>query len=390
LGGKVLVAGFLLAGLAFHAEMMGKAWRELRAVSIASMVVLLVATLVHRGVHAMLVERSSPGLRWHRAVVVSEAHAGCANSMVGGGAVGTGLKAAMLRSYGLDGTDVATSIVAAGAVPSIAMWLMALANTGPQVLAGTASPFHATVAAVALAVVLGQLVFWWVALIHPGPARRAGNVMDRVVPRLHRRCRGPLRPLRRHLSHVEGRHVTEAVRRRGLDLLRTRGATLLATGLVAQVTLAIVMLLSLRSVGAHGASLFEVLEVFAITRVAASFVPLPGGVGVFDVGLFSGLVGAGANGGAVVAALMVFRSVTFLLPILTGLFSVAWWRRVERRRPVSPVEAVDASQAAEPAPPAGVVQPADTLAGPLPAAVEEPVAGAVTLGQLASSVSTAF
>jgi hypothetical protein len=286
----------------------------------------------------------------------------------------------MLRSYGLEGPDVATSIVAAGAVPSIAMWLMALANTGPRVLAGTASPFHATIAAIALAVVIGQLTFWWVALIHPGPARRAGGVVDRVVPRLHRRCRGPLRPLGRHLASVEGRHATEAVRRRGLALLRSRGGSLLLTGLVAQVTLALVMVLSLRSVGAQGASVLEVVEVFAITRVAVSVVPLPGGVGVFDVGLFSGLVGSGANGAAVVAALVVFRSVTFLLPIATGLFSIAWWRRLERRRP--PVAASDEATA-EAGVSDGIVRPA------LPVAGVQVLVALPAAGQLSSSVSTA-
>jgi uncharacterized membrane protein YbhN (UPF0104 family) len=74
-----------------------------------------------------------------------------------------------------------------------------------------------------------------------------------------------------------------------------------------------------------------VVLVFGLVRLAAAFSPVPGGIGVTELGLSVLLVRAGANEPAAVAAIVAFRAVTFLLPLLLGTVCFACWRWSRRR-----------------------------------------------------------
>ena len=59
----------------------------------------------------------------------------------------------------------------------------------------------------------------------------------------------------------------------------------------------------------------------------ASFVPVPGGVGVAEFGLTLGLTTAGMPPEAAVAAVLLYRISTFYLPPLWGFFAMRWLQR---------------------------------------------------------------
>lgn len=328
----LLVGALVASAVLFHGRFLGAAFGEVRTLPPLVALLLLAGSGTHRTLQALLIGNSAPGLSMRRSFVASEAYAGCSNAMLGGAAVGTGVKVAMLRCWGHHSAQVATSLAATAVAPAIAMWSMALAHTGPRVLAGTADSFQTSVAAGALLALVAHIGFWWYVLARPGPATRAGRVVDRVLPLILRCCRGPLRRVRPVLARVHGTEATTAVRAVGLDVVRRRGAALVATGLGSQLLLAVLLLLALRGVGENGPGNLEVLRAFAIARVAASFVPTPGGMGVLDVGLFTALVGAGAQASSAMAALVLFRAATFAVPILTGTVALLWWRRIGRHR----------------------------------------------------------
>jgi uncharacterized protein (TIRG00374 family) len=71
----------------------------------------------------------------------------------------------------------------------------------------------------------------------------------------------------------------------------------------------------------------EVLAVFAFVRLLSALPVTPGGVGVVELGLTAGLVAAGGNRAKVVAAVLVFRALTYLLPIPVGVLTYVVWRR---------------------------------------------------------------
>jgi putative heme transporter len=70
-----------------------------------------------------------------------------------------------------------------------------------------------------------------------------------------------------------------------------------------------------------------VLAVFAFARLATAIPLTPGGVGFVEGVLVTGLVGAGGDPDEVAAAVVVYRALTWALPILVGIGCYLWWRR---------------------------------------------------------------
>jgi len=314
-------------GLVVNVGLLRAAAAELGRLSGLSMALLIGGALLHRAMQTALLTGSVRQLRWTRALVASEAHSGCSNSMVGGGAIGAGVKASMLRSWGVDAAAIATSMTVTAVVPTVAMWSLALVHTAPQVLAGTASTNETLVAAGAVLALVLQIGFWSLALRHAALTRRLCDLVASVTRRVALRCRGRLRRWQDPLLGFDAHALAARMRTEALQLARRRSLRLFALGITSQLCLALVLVVALWGLGGRQASLVEVFQAFTMARVAASFVPLPGGLGVLDVGLFAGLVHAGASPAVVVAALVVYRASTFALPIITGCAALLWWRR---------------------------------------------------------------
>jgi uncharacterized protein (TIRG00374 family) len=71
----------------------------------------------------------------------------------------------------------------------------------------------------------------------------------------------------------------------------------------------------------------QVLAVFAFARLLSAIPLTPGGVGVVELALIEGLTRAGGDDPPVVAAVLLFRLLTYLLPIALGLGAYIYWRR---------------------------------------------------------------
>jgi uncharacterized protein (TIRG00374 family) len=71
----------------------------------------------------------------------------------------------------------------------------------------------------------------------------------------------------------------------------------------------------------------EALVVFASARLLTAVPFTPGGLGVVEVALITGLAAAGGDRALVAAAVLVFRALTFVLPIPLGLATYVFWRR---------------------------------------------------------------
>jgi uncharacterized membrane protein YbhN (UPF0104 family) len=159
-------------------------------------------------------------------------------------------------------------------------------------------------------------------------AVRTGLVAGRVTSLLRR-------PLR--LGPVTGwDRATAKFRRRTVLLLRARWQRLTAVTVASHLLLFCVLLLSLRfvGVGQHEVGWAEALAVFAFARLVTAVPLTPGGVGIVELALVAGLVAAGGPRVGVVAAVLVFRALTYVLPIPLGLVAwVCWRRRRSWRRP---------------------------------------------------------
>jgi uncharacterized protein (TIRG00374 family) len=81
-----------------------------------------------------------------------------------------------------------------------------------------------------------------------------------------------------------------------------------------------------RGFGYH-VSIAELLVINISVSLLASFVPVPGGVGVAEFGLTLGLTSAGMTAEAAVAAVLLYRIATFYLPPAWGFAAMQWLKR---------------------------------------------------------------
>src|SRR5205809_2098762 len=145
-----------------------------------------------------------------------------------------------------------------------------------------------------------------------------------------------------------------------IELIARRWVPLTAFSLMSHFALYLVLLLALRHVGVseQEISWAQVLGVFAFVRLISLIPITPGGVGLVELGYIGGLYVAGKAHAdvpldvfkaQVTAAVLVFRTLTFVLQIPLGALTyVIWQRKTSWRKPV-PHEPADPSVAAVPA-----------------------------------------
>jgi uncharacterized membrane protein YbhN (UPF0104 family) len=130
------------------------------------------------------------------------------------------------------------------------------------------------------------------------------------------------------------RPIVDQVSRWWPDVRATLGAlrashklALLVFGSVGtEVLFAVSLGLFARGFG-YDISLAELLVINISVSLLASFVPVPGGVGVAEFGLTLGLTAAGMAPEAAVAAVLLYRISTFYLPPVWGFLAMEWLKR---------------------------------------------------------------
>ena len=112
-----------------------------------------------------------------------------------------------------------------------------------------------------------------------------------------------------------------------LTLASLRGSHKLAMivggNLATEVLFATALGLIARGMGAD-ISLADLLVINLSVSLFATFIPVPGGVGVTEFGLTVGLAGAGMSEEAALATALIYRVCTFYLPPVWGFFAMRW------------------------------------------------------------------
>jgi uncharacterized protein (TIRG00374 family) len=98
--------------------------------------------------------------------------------------------------------------------------------------------------------------------------------------------------------------------------------------LVSHLSLFLVLLLALRHVGVSDAQVgwAEALGAFAVVRLLSGIPITPGGLGIVELGLSAALVVAGGPKVEVVAAVLLYRALTYLAQIPFGAATYAAWK----------------------------------------------------------------
>jgi uncharacterized membrane protein YbhN (UPF0104 family) len=152
---------------------------------------------------------------------------------------------------------------------------------------------------IALAVIAGVVL---VVLALPAGRRqllsRVASAADQIIPRL-------LDVAQRPAKLAEG----------------VGGALLLSSAYI------LCLAASVKALGGVTPSLASLAVIFLTSNAVASLVPTPGGLGAIEAALSTGLIAAGLPGSKAVGAVLLFRTVTFWLPVPAGWFAMHYLQR---------------------------------------------------------------
>jgi uncharacterized protein (TIRG00374 family) len=321
----------LLVGGIFYYLLTGidlaEVWAQIRAMTWREDLILGAFALWNLATYAFVWMAVTPGLSFGKAMVMTQATTAVTNTVPGGSAVGVGMTYVMLGRWGYSGSKTSVAVLVSGvwnAFAKLGLPVLALALVALQ---GGASAARVTAALLGIGGLVAAIVVFALMLRSEEGARRFGVAAGRVASR-------GLRVIRR--PPVAGWELaTVKFRGRTLELLEHGWAPITAATLVSHLSLYLVLLVTLRAVGVSDAevSWAEVLAVFSFARLATAIPFTPGGAGVVEAVLIGGLVAAGGDREQVTAAVLVFRALTWALPILVGVGCYLWWRRQSFQAP---------------------------------------------------------
>lgn len=296
-------------------------WTTVRDMTGPQVAVLLLAALWNLATYQFVMVATTPGMTLRQATVSTETTTAVSNTVVGGAAISLGLTYAMNTSWGFSRSRTTVSLLVSGlwnnfvklGLPVLALVLLAFssARTTGRLLSGLLG----VAALVAAVVLLGLLL----------RSEQAAAGIGRGAARMVTALRRPF-----GAAPVTGwDRATTKFRSRTVLLLHARWHWITLATLVSHLSLFAVLLLSLRfvGVGAGEVGLPEALAVFAFARLLTAIPFTPGGLGIIEVALITGLAAAGGERVLVAAAVLIFRALTYVLPIPIGLATYVFWRR---------------------------------------------------------------
>jgi uncharacterized protein (TIRG00374 family) len=301
----------------------GQVWSVVKGLTWKQVLALAAATLLNLITFAPPWMAALPQLGFPRAFVVTQASTASTYIAPGGAAVGVALSYAMLRGWGLPVGSVALAAALTGIWNQLALLGFPVVALALLTLEKEQNALLQTVAVIGLAVFVVAVAGFALALSTPRFAQKFGDTAARLVNR-------SLGMLRRKPVGWTGDSFVR-FRYEAVGLLKRRWHLLTLATLAGQLSVFVVLLVSLRVVGVS-ASEVSAVEVFAgwsVVRLLGSLPITPGGLGVVEVGLTAALVGFGGGNAEVVAAVLLYRFLTIVPTLVLGLVAGATWRRLK-------------------------------------------------------------
>jgi uncharacterized membrane protein YbhN (UPF0104 family) len=300
----------------------GDVWATIRALTWREAASLLVLALWNLATYWFVMVAALPGLRLREAAVVNQASTAVANTLPGGGAIGVGVTVAMLTSWGFTIAAITRSTLVSGIWNNFVKLGMPVVALALLALEGGITPARIAAAAVGIGVLVASIVAFALVLRSERLARRIGDGIGAAVSWARRLVgKAPLVGLGDRAA---------AFRADTVGFVQHRWVALTVTSVISHFSLYVVLLVTLRHVGVSEAevSWIQVLAAFSFVRLISALPITPGGVGVVELGYAAALtIGLDEMTKAqIVAAILVFRAITYLVPVPLGAASYVVWR----------------------------------------------------------------
>ena len=299
-------------------------WANIQAMTWLEITTIVIVALWNLASYWFVWVACLPGLTVPQAAVSSQAATAVSNTVPGGSYIAVGLTYAMFHSWGFRRSVITLAMLVSGifnnfaklALPVLALGILALQRhvSAGRVLAGV----------LGIAALIAAVVIFVIALRTERSAERIGNAAARVASFFTRLIRRP---------PATGWDIALVrFREKTIGLLRARWPAITLATLVSHLSLYLVLLVTLRHIGVSDAevSWAEVLAAFAFARLVTAIPLTPGGIGVVELALTGALTAAGGNREQVVAAVLVYRALTYVVPIPLGAACYLAWPRITR------------------------------------------------------------
>lgn len=258
-----------------------------------------------------------PGLGLVRAAVSDWSSTLLSNLVPGGTVPAMGLTWTMYRSWGHEPSAIARSMVATGIVDNLVKLALPAVSVALLARDRELDPTLGASALVGLALLVVALVLCAVVGGSPSVGARIGGGLN-AAP----------------LLGTGWDERIEQWRSASLELAHERGGAVVALTVIGNLNLFAILLIACRSTGVTSAELSwpAILAALAFGRLVTAVPLTPGGAGVAELGLLGMLSALGsAPHAALVPPVMIFRAITFALPIPLGLVAWLGWSVTQAR-----------------------------------------------------------
>lgn len=295
-------------------------WATISDLTLVELMSLVGAMVFNLVTYWLLNMAALPGLKFAQSAVLTQTTTSVANTLPAGGAVAVGLTYSMLRSWGFGGQDIALYVGVTGIWNIFLKLGLPIISLGLLAITGQANAALVVAALIGLAILGVAVALFALALWKKELARRIGDGLGRLASAV-------LRPFGKPPITTWGEQAV-GFRKRTIVLVARRWLAITLTTVASHLALWFVLLLALRHVGVSESevSTLQVLAVFAFGRLLTALPVTPGGLGVVELGYIGGLIAAGGSRPQVVAAVLLFRVLTYGIQIPIGGFTYLIWR----------------------------------------------------------------
>src|SRR3954451_6061718 len=296
-------------------------WHYIRDLAWGSLLLLAAVAAWNLCTYWFVMTATMPGLTLPQAAVVTESSTAVSNTLPAGGAIGIAMSFAMYTSWGFSKSRSTVSLTVSGIWNNFAKLVMPVLALALLAFSGHPSSGRVIAGIVGVAALAGSLLVFTLMLRSADYADRLGEAMGRGVSRV-------LRLLHRPPATGWGLAL-RTFRHRTIGIVRARWLRITVATLVSHLSLFALLLVCLHAVGLSNSDLSwaEAFAVFSFARLVTAIPITPGGVGIVEVALITGMSAAGGARAQVAAGVLVFRALSFVLPIPVGLGTYLFWRR---------------------------------------------------------------
>jgi putative heme transporter len=303
-------------------------WDSLAQLRPSAVLLLLVLAVAIRLLLALAYTVLTPGLSLLRSLIAREASSAVSNVVPGPS--GTASQFVILRSWGVSVEQFTRATIAVSVTTDVLIFagpgiaFVAWALVGMPAAPGGDHAWAFGLAAVVLAIVAVVLV-------------AAVARSERLAAALGRVCQACVNPLRRLVGKppvTTWPDRSVAVRADTIAVLRDHGSALLACIVGGYVINGFLLVLCIWACGVSWDEMPLTLGIllYTIGRISTVVSITPGGVGVVEIAystVYIAVLGDSAHD-AVVAGVLLYRALTYLLPIVTGAAAYLAWRLMRR------------------------------------------------------------